>query len=186
MARLTGKKIAILMTDGVEESELLEPSKALQMEGAEVIVASPSGDEVQVMRHDEKTFKANSQMKTAELRASDFDAAMLPGGAMNGDRLRMDADARRFVQEMNGAEKPIAAICHAPWLLVSADLVRGRRLTSFFTLEDDIRNAGGNWVDEETVVDGNLLTSRHPGDIPAFNAKMVEMFAGMKAGAART
>jgi protease I len=186
MPKLNGKKVAILMTDGVEESELLEPSKALQMEGAEVIVASPEGGEVQVMRHDEKTFKANSQMKTAELRASDFDAVMLPGGTMNGDKLRKDTDARRFVQEMNAGEKPIAAICHAPWLLVSAGLVKDRKLTSFFTLEDDIRNAGGNWVDEETVVDGNLLTSRHPGDLPAFNARMLEMFAGAKAAAGRT
>jgi protease I len=183
MAKLTGKKVAVLMTDGVEESELLETSKALKIEGAEVIVASPRGDEVQVMRRDEKTMMANSQMKTADLHASEFDAVLLPGGAMNGDKLRMDQDARRFVKEMNAAEKPIAAICHAPWLLVSADLVRGKRLTSFFTLEDDIRNAGGNWVDEETVVDGNLLTSRHPGDIPAFNAKMLEMFAGVKAAA---
>lgn len=184
MPKLSDKKIAILMTDGVEESELLEPSKALKMEGAEVIVASPKGGEVQVMRHDEKTMKANTQMKTSELKAADFDGVMLPGGAMNGDRLRMDQDARRFIREMNSAGKPIAAICHAPWLLVSSGLVNGRTITSYFTLQDDVRNAGGNWVDEETVVDGNILTSRSPDDIPAFNSKMLEMFAGVKQAAA--
>lgn len=184
MPKLAGKKIAILMTDGVEESELLEPSKALKMEGAEVVVASPNGGEVQVMRHDEKTMMANTQMKTSELRASEFDGVMLPGGAMNGDRLRMDESARRFVQEMNEAGKPIAAICHAPWLLVSSGLVNGRTITSYFTLQDDVRNAGGNWVDRETVVDGNILTSRSPDDIPAFNSKMLEMFAAVRQAAA--
>lgn len=184
MPMLSNKKIAILMADGVEESELLEPSKALKMEGAEVVVASPRGEEVQVMRHDEKTIKANSQMKTSELRASEFDGVMLPGGAMNADLLRMDEDARRFVRDMNDAGKPMAVICHAPWLLVSADIVRGRTLTSYFTVQDDIRNAGGNWVDQETVVDGNLLTSRSPADIPAFNAKMIEMLASARAAAA--
>ena len=179
MAKLSDKKVAILITDGVEEVELMEPAKALRMEGADVIVASPGGGEVQVMRHDEKTMKANSQMKTADIQASEFDAVMLPGGTMNGDRLRMDEDARRFVRDMDAAGKPIAAICHAPWLLVSSGLARGRTLTSYFTLQDDIRNAGGNWVDEETVVDHNLLTSRSPADIPAFNQKMLEIFAGI-------
>lgn len=179
MPKLSGKRIAIVMTNGVEESELLEPSKALRMEGAEVIAASPDGGEVQVMRHDEKSMKADTQLKTSELRAEDFDAVMLPGGTMNGDKIRMDQDARRFVRDMHSAGKPIAAICHAPWLLVSSGLVKDRTITSYYTLQDDVRNAGGNWVDQETVVDGNILTSRSPNDLPAFNAKMVEMFAAV-------
>ncbi len=183
MPKLTNVKIAVLMTDGVEEAELTETVKALKMEGAEVIVASPKGGEVQVMRHDDKTMKADAQRKTSEMQASEFDGMMLPGGAMNADRLRMDEDARRFVQEMDRAGKPIAAICHAPWLLVSAGLMKGRKITSFFTLQDDVRNAGGTWVDEETVVDRNWLTSRNPDDIPAFNAKMTEMFSHAKTAA---
>jgi protease I len=180
MAKLSDKKVAILMTDGVEEAELMEPAKALRLEGADVLVATPSGGEVQVMRHDEKTMKAGAQLTTAAARAADFDAVLLPGGTMNGDKLRMDEGARRFVQEMDEAGKPIAAICHAPWLLVSAGLVHGRTLTSYYTLQDDINNAGGNWLDQETVIDRNLLTSRSPADLPAFNAKMLEMFAGIK------
>jgi len=179
MAKLSGKRVAILMTHGVEESELMEPAKALRMEGAEVVVASPEGGEVQVMRHDEKTLKAETQAKTADLRASDFDAVMLPGGVMNSDRLRMDEASRRFVREMDEQGKPMAVICHAPWLLVSAGLVRGRTLTSYYTLQDDIRNAGGNWVDQEAVIDRNLLTSRSPRDLPVFNEKMVEMIAAV-------
>jgi protease I len=183
MPKLSNTKIAVLMTDGVEEAELTETVKALKMEGADVIVASPKGGEVQVMRHDEKTMKADAQRKTSELRASEFDGVMLPGGVMNADHLRMDEDSRRFVQEMDRSGKPIAAICHGPWLLVSAGLMNGRKITSYFTLQDDVRNAGGTWVDQETTVDRNWLTSRNPGDIPAFNTKMVEMFSKVKAAA---
>ena len=182
MAKLSDVKVVVLMTNGVEESELTETVKALRLEGADVRVASPEGGEVQVMRHDEKTMKAESQLKTSEVRATEFDGVLLPGGTMNGDKLRMDEEARRVVREMDSAGKPIAAICHAPWLLVSAGLVNGRRVTSYYTLQDDIRNAGGNWVDEEAVIDRNLLTSRNPDDIPVFNEKMVEMFASVKAG----
>jgi protease I len=179
MSRLSGVNVMILMSDGVEESELTEPVKTLRNEGAAVSVASPEGGEVQVMRHDEKTMKADAQIKTSEANAAAVDAVLLPGGTFNADKLRMDESARRFVRQMDEAGKPIAAICHAPWLLVSAGLVKGRRLTSYYTLQDDVRNAGGEWVDEETVVDRNWLTSRSPGDLPAFNAKMVEMFAAV-------
>ena len=179
MAKLEGRRIAVLVTDGVEEVELREPVKALQDEGAEVVVASPDGNPVQLMRHDEKTSKAEAQMRTLDLTTRDFDGVLLPGGTMNADQLRMDEDARRFVRAMDDDHKPIAAICHAPWLLVSARIVQGRILTSYATLQDDIRNAGGTWVDKATNVDRNLLTSRHPGDIPAFNEKMVEMFASV-------
>jgi protease I len=177
MAKLTNRRVAVLITDGVEEAELTETLKALRREEAEIVVASPRGEEVQVMRHDEKTMKAASQASTGELSPHDFDAVLLPGGTMNADRLRMDEPSRRFVGSMDSDGKAIAAICHAPWLLISAGLVSGRRLTSYYTLQDDIRNAGGNWVDEETVVDRNWLTSRQPGDIPAFNSRMIEMFA---------
>jgi protease I len=177
MPKLEGRRIAVLITNGVEEAELTETVKALREEQADIVVASPEGGQVQVMRHDEKTMMADSQIRTADLRAADFDGVLLPGGAMNADKLRMDEDARRFVRTMNDDHKPIAAICHAPWLLVSARLVQGRTLTSYYTLQDDIRNAGGTWVDQETNIDGNLLTSRHPGDIPAFNQRMVQMFS---------
>jgi protease I len=131
------------------------------------------------MRHDEKTSREEAQARTPELYAADFDGVLLPGGAFNADQLRMDEDARRFVRAMDDDKKPIAAICHAPWLLVSARIVQNRMLTSYATLQDDIRNAGGTWVDQETNVDRNLLTSRHPGDLPAFNEKMVELFASV-------
>jgi protease I len=179
MAKLDGRKIAVLVADGVEESELQEPMRALRDEGAEVVIASPSGKAVQQMQHDEKTSKVDVQMRTLDLTTRDFDGVVLPGGAMNADHLRMDEDAQRFIRAMDADGKPIAAICHAPWLLVSARLVPNRTLTSYYTLKDDIRNAGGTWVDTETNVDGNLLTSRNPGDIPAFNEKMIEMFAAV-------
>lgn len=183
MAKLSDMKVLVMMTHGVEESEFTETIKPLKAEGAEVRVASPEGGEVQVMRHDEKTMMTRADMKTSDVNPSEFDALLLPGGTMNADKLRMDEDARRVAREMDRAGKPIAAICHAPWLLVSAGLVKDRKLTSYFTLQDDVRNAGATWVDEETVVDRNWLTSRSPKDIPAFNEKMLEAFAGARVGA---
>lgn len=179
MAKLSGINVAVLVTDGVEESELFDTIAALRAEDAAISVISPSGQAVQVMRHDEKTRTAQVQARISEANPRTFDAVLLPGGTMNADHLRMDEDARRFIRNMDEAGKPIAAICHAPWLLVSAGLVKGRTLTSYYTLQDDVRNAGGEWVDREVVQDGNWITSRNPDDIPAFNQAMIERVAAI-------
>jgi protease I len=175
---LEGLKVAILVTDGFEEPELTEPVQALKNAGALVTIVSPSSGEVQGVRHDlEKTIKIKVDRTMKEVSADEFDAVQLPGGAVNADRMRMTPEVQAFLRAMQGAGKPIAAICHAPWELVSAGLVRGRTLTSYHTIQDDIRNAGGNWVDREFVQDGNWVTSRQPSDIPAFNRGMIDLFS---------
>ena len=174
MEKLMGMRVAILTTNGVEESELTEPLEALRQNGAEVDILSPDGGEVQMMRHDDKTRKIASTGRIADANPDDYTAVMLPGGVVNADELRMNEDARTFVRRMQDSGRTIAAICHAPWLLVSAGLVRGKHLTSFHTLQDDIRNAGGTWTDEELVRDGNWITSRSPRDLPAFNQALVD------------
>jgi protease I len=175
---LEGLKVAILVTDGFEEPELTEPVQALKNAGALVTIVSPSPGEVQGVRHDlEKTIKIKVDRTMKEVSADEFDAVQLPGGAVNADRMRMTPEVQAFLRAMQGAGKPIAAICHAPWELVSAGLVRGRTLTSYHTIQDDIRNAGGNWVDREFVQDGNWMTSRQPSDIPAFNRGMIDLFS---------
>jgi protease I len=175
--RLDGLRVAALMTNDFEQVELTEPMRALQDEGAVVTIVSPIQGRVQGMHSDEKadTFPVDLQLDHAN--ADDFDALLLPGGVYNSDKLRMDERAVTFARTLHDDGKPMAVICHAPWLLVEADLVRGRRLTSYPSLKTDIRNAGGDWVDEEVVVDRGLVTSRRPKDIPAFNAKMIEEFA---------
>ena len=175
---LEGLKVAILVTDGFEEPELIEPVQALKNAGARVTIVSLSSGEVQGVRHDlEKTIKIKVDRTMKEVSADEFDAVQLPGGAVNADRMRMAPEVQSFLRAMQGAGKPIAAICHAPWELVSAGLVRGRTLTSYHTIQDDIRNAGGNWVDREFVQDGNWVTSRQPSDIPAFNRGMIDLFS---------
>lgn len=180
MPSLQGKKVAVLFTEGVEESELTQPTEALREAGAQVDFFAPKEGSVQAFRHHDKggTYRARS---LEEARAADYDAAFLPGGALNADVLRMNPVARSFVQAIDKAGKPIAAICHAPWLLVSSGLVRGRALTSYFTLQDDVRNAGGTWVDEAVVRDGRWVTSRQPKDIPAFNAALIDLVAAAPA-----
>jgi protease I len=165
---LTSKKIAIIATDYFEESELIEPLASLRDMGAEVIVAAPHDDIIQALRHVEMGQEVVVDKTIDKLDSGEYDAVVLPGGVVNADHLRVNATAQEFVQDMMEAGKPVAAICHAPWLLVSSGLVKGKTLTSYPTLADDIRNAGGNWVDEEVAVDGNLITSRKPDDIPAF------------------
>lgn len=178
MSDLHALRIAILALDGVEECELTEPRKALEQAGGKVDVISRRLGEIQGFRHLEPANKLKVDRSLDEARADDYDAVFLPGGALNADQARAEPRIRQFLREMDGAGKPIAAICHAPWELISAGLLSGRKLTSWPTIQDDIRNAGAEWMDREVVVDRNLLTSRGPQDIPAFNREMVALFAG--------
>jgi protease I len=177
MGKLDGKRIAFLATDGVEEVELIEPRKAVEGEGAEVELLSLKKGEFQGFDHLDKdqVFTADRAVKDAS--ADDYDGLVLPGGVANPDFLRGDEDAVRFVRGFFEAKKPVGAICHGPWTLVEADVIKGRTLTSWPSLQTDIRNAGATWVDEEVHVDQGLVTSRKPDDLPAFNAKIVEEFA---------
>ena len=175
---LQGKRVAFLMAnEGVEQIEYFEPRKAVEGAGAEVDVISTESGQVQGFEHLDKAERWAVDRTTSEAKASDYDGVVLPGGVANPDKLRRDKDAVRFVREFFAAGKPVGAICHAPWMLVEADVVDGRKVTSYPSVQTDIRNAGGNWVDEEVVVDSGLVTSRRPDDIPAFNAKIVEEFA---------
>ncbi len=185
MAELSGFRVAVLATDGFEESELTEPMQALEDAGADVLVVSLKAGEIQAFRHDTKTIKVKVERSIEEVSVEDFDGVQLPGGALNADAMRMVPQVQRFLREVEQAGKPIAAICHAPWELISAGLVRGRRLTSYHTIQDDIRNAGGDWVDREVVEDRNWVTSRQPSDLPAFNRAMLKLFAGRLAPAGR-
>jgi protease I len=174
--KLKGRRVAILVTDGFEQVELTEPRKALEEAGAETVIVAPKGGKVQGMNHDEKGDEFEVDVTTGEADPDRFDAVLLPGGVINADKLRMNTEARDLVRRIDRAGKPIAVICHGPWLLVSADLVKGRTLTSYHTVQDDIRNAGGNWVNREVVRDGNWVSSRKPDDLPAFNDAMVQLF----------
>jgi protease I len=173
---LKGVRVAILATDGVEKVELTLPRLALEEAGADTVLVAPKA-EIQSMNHDVRDERFSTDLALKDANPEEFDAVMLPGGALNADKLRMETAAREFVQHLDAAGQPIAAICHAPWLLVSAKLVKGRRLTSYYTLQDDIRCAGGEWTDSEVVVDKNWVTSRKPDDIPAFNREMRTLFA---------
>ena len=173
---LKGKKIAFLAAEGVEQVELTEPWKAVEQAGGSPELISVEDGEVQAFNHLDKgdTFKVDKTVEEAS--ASDYDALVLPGGVGNPDTLRGDENAVAFVREFFEQAKPVGAICHGPWMLVEAGVVRGRKVTSWPTLQTDIRNAGGEWVDEEVVVDQGLVTSRKPDDLPAFNDKIVEEF----------
>lgn len=183
MADLSTIRIAVLATDGFEESELLEPAKALRNAGARVEVVAPKKGKIQGFRHFDRASTVNVDRTLEEAHAEEYDAVHLPGGALNADALRIVPEAQQFVRTIQEAGKPIAVICHGPWLLVSAGLVRGRTLTSYRTIQDDIRNAGGKWVDREVVVDGNWVSSRQPGDLPAFNEAMIKLFSQVPAHA---
>lgn len=175
---LSGKKVAVLATDFFEEPELTEPVKALKDAGAEVEIIAPKPGEIKGLQHVDPGQSVKVDKTLDEASPDDYDALVLPGGAVNADRLRMDKKARDFVVKMmDELGKPTAVICHAPWLLASAGLARGKKLTSFFTIQDDMRNAGADWTDEEVVVDGNLITSRNPDDIPAFNQALISALA---------
>ena len=179
---LEGLRVAILATDGVEDAELKDPRKALDNAGAKTTLIAPKAGKIQSLNHSDKASQYNVDQTLDQVRADQFDAVLLPGGALNADTLRVHPRAQEFVREMNQAGKPIAFICHAPWLLVSAELVKDRSMTSYHTVQDDIRNAGGKWQDEEVVQDKNWVSSRQPSDIPAFNRSMIELFAEQSSG----
>jgi protease I len=174
MAQLKEKTVAILATDGFEQSELLEPKKALQDAGAKTQIVSLQSGEIKGWKEKNWGDSVPVDVTVEGADASNYDGLVLPGGVMNPDKLRMNQKAVAFVHAFFEQQKPVAAICHGPWTLVEADVVNGRTLTSWPSLQTDIRNAGGRWVDEEVVVDNGLVTSRKPADLPAFNAKLVE------------
>ena len=183
MADLSGKKVAFLATDMVEQVELTEPWKTVEKAGGRPELVSIEPGEIQGFNHYDKADTFAVDRTVGEVSVGDYDALVIPGGVGNPDTMRMNEDAVRFVREFFESGKPIAAICHAPWMLVEADVARGRRLTSFWSIKTDVRNAGGNWVDEEVVVDGNIVTSRNPDDLPAFNRELLELFAKTPVGA---
>jgi len=175
--QLEGCRVAIIATDLFEEAELIEPRKALDQAGARTTVIAPHSGEIQAVQHDKKTQKVKVDMTLDGAKPGDFDAVLLPGGALNADALRMEKKAQEFVQQFDREGKPIAVICHGPWLLISAGLVKGRHMTSYHTIQDDLKNAGANWVDEVSVRDRNWVSSRQPSDIPRFNQNVIELFA---------
>ncbi len=180
---LEGIRVAILATDGVEDVELRDPKKALEDAGAQTTLFAPKEGSIQSFKHHDKAAEFRVDMSLAQADPSQFDAVLLPGGALNADTLRVQPRAQEFVREMDRQGKPIAVICHGPWLLVSAGCVRGRTLTSYHTIQDDVRNAGANWKDEEFVRDRNWISSRQPSDIPAFTREMIALFAEKRAAA---
>jgi protease I len=174
--KLDGKKVAILVTDGFEQVEMTKPRQALDEAGAETKIVSLKSGKIQGMNHADKGDKFDVDLTLDEARPEEFDALLIPGGLMNPDALRSNDDALEFTRHFFREGKPVAAICHGPWVLIDAGVVRGRTLTSWPAIKTDVRNAGGKWVNEEVVVDNGLVTSRKPDDIPAFNKKMIEEF----------
>jgi protease I len=181
---LNGKRVAILATDGVEQIELTSPREALEKAGAKCVLVSPKEGEIQGFKHHDKADKLKVDLAMAKANASDFDAVLLPGGVINADAIRIDKKAQQFMQEMDRAGKPVMVICHGPWLLISADLMKGRAITSWPTLQDDIRNAGGMWRDEMVIRDRNWVSSRKPDDLPAFNEASIKLMVEIQPGKA--
>jgi protease I len=178
-ASLAGRKVAFLVAaEGIEQVELTEPWQAVEKAGGEPVLVSPETGRVQAFDHLDKADTFDVDVAVADARVDDYAGLVLPGGVANPDALRLDADAVGFVKAFFEAGKPVAAICHAPWVLAEAGVVSGKRLTSWPSLQTDLRNAGAEWVDEEVVVDGALVTSRKPDDLPAFNERLVALFAG--------
>ena len=174
---LSGMKVAVLVADDFEQVEMTEPRRALDEAGAQTTLVSPAQGEVRGVNHDEKADAFKVDMPLSRARPDSFDAVLLPGGALNADKLRMEAKARDFVRRIDETGKPIAVICHAPWLLASAGLVHGRTMTSYYTLQDDLRNAGAHWLDMPVVIDDNWVSSRQPKDLPQFNEAMLDFFS---------
>jgi len=185
VADLQGKKVAFLATDMVEQVELTKPWKAVEDAGGKPELISLEDGEIQGFNHYDKADTFQVDRTAEDVSVGDYDALVIPGGVGNPDTMRSDENAVRFVREFSESGKPMAVICHGPWMLVEADVVRDRKLTSFWSIKTDVKNAGGNWVDEEVVVDGNLVTSRNPDDIPAFNEKLLELVERAPVGAGR-
>jgi protease I len=176
MNELQGKRVAFLATDGVEEVEYTQPRAAVEAAGGTAELIAPQGGGIQAVNHMDKSQVIPVEKVLSQADPADYDALVLPGGVANPDKLRMDSDAVQFVRTFMASGKPVAAICHGPWLLVEADVVKGRTMTSYPSLKTDLMNAGAEWVDETVHVDNGLVTSRKPDDLPAFCAKMVEEF----------
>jgi len=176
-SKIKGKRVAILVTDGFEQVEMTKPRKALDDAGAKTTLIAPKGGQVKSWEMTDWGKKYDVDLTLDKAKADDFDALLLPGGVINPDKLRLDEKAIAFVKAFNDSGKPIAAICHGPWTLIDAGAVKGRKMTSWPSLKNDLKNAGAQWVDEPVVVDKGLVTSRKPDDIPAFNKKMIEEFA---------
>jgi protease I len=176
---LQDKRIAVLMTDGVEQVEYTKPREFLEQQGAKVTLISPKakGEQVQGFNHQDAGDKFTVELDVRDARPADFDALLLPGGVANPDALRLHTEAIIFIREFGRENKPIAAICHGPWTLIDADLVKGKQMTSWPSLQLDLQNAGANWRDAEVVADGKLITSRKPDDIPAFNQALKQALA---------
>lgn len=183
MPVLSGKRVAILVADGFEQSEMVEPRRALREAGAETSIVSPAEGEVQGWKHFDKADRFNVDVPLAEASVEEFDALLLPGGVANPDQLRTQPRAVEFARKFVEMGKPVGVICHGPWTLVEAGVVKGRTMTSWPSLRKDLENAGAKWVDEEVVVDRGLVSSRNPGDIPAFNRRIIEEFAEGEHGA---
>jgi len=175
-AALQGKHVAMLLTDGVEQVEYMKPREFLEQHGAKVTLLAPKkrGDKIQGFNHLTPGDKFTVEMDVRDAKPDQFDALVLPGGVANPDMLRMSQEAIGFIKDFGGTEKPIAAICHGPWTLIDAGIAKGKRMTSWPTLQNDLRNAGAHWSDEKVVVDGRLVTSRKPDDIPAFDDALLE------------
>ncbi len=175
--QLNNKKIAALVADGFEQVELTKPKKAFEEAGAQVQIISPNSDKVQGWNHYDKADYFSVDIPLEKANPADYDGLLLPGGTANPDQLRTKDKAVEFIKSFIDAGKPVAAICHGPWTLIEADVVKGRKVTSWPSLKTDLKNAGADWVDQEVVEDNGLITSRNPDDIPAFNAKAIELFA---------
>jgi len=183
MNELKGLKVAILITDGFEQVEMVKPRQALSAAGAQTSIVSPKNDEVRGWKFTEWGDKFPVDKPLTDAQADDFDALLLPGGVMNPDKLRMEPKAVAFVKHFFDANKPVAVICHGPWTIIEAGAARGRRIASWPSLKTDLRNAGAEWVDEEVVTDKDVVSSRKPDDIPAFNRGMIELFSRSKSQA---
>ena len=177
---LEGMKVAILVAEGFEQSEMVEPKKALEQNGATTSIVSPAQGEVQGWKHFDKADRFHVDVPLDHAQAAEFDALVLPGGVANPDQLRVQPKAVRFIKEFFDAGQPVAVICHGPWTLIEANVVRGRKITSWPSLKTDLINAGANWVDQEVVVDNGLISSRKPADLPAFNRAMVGELSKVK------
>jgi protease I len=180
MTDINHRRVAVLATDGFEQAELTQPVEALRAAGAVVSIVSLKAGEIQGMKHHEKGDKTKVDLELSKAKPEDFDALVLPGGVANPDTLRVDKNAIAFIEHFVEAKKPIAAICHGPWTLIEANAVRGKKLTSWPSLKTDLKNAGAEWVDQAVVVDGNLVTSRNPDDLPSFNRELLALIG--KAG----